>query len=264
MSFLNLSAVIVNFRTPALVINCVKSIVDLRICRPSEIYIVDNFSNDGSSDILQAQLPDCQHITMRENRGYSAGVNAGVRETKTDFVLCLNPDTYFVDNTMSELGRMFSADERLALIGLDLRYPTGERQFSARRKYSVIDIIVRRSFLNKASVAKKINDRHLMVEAWSADAFDADWVLGTGFVVRRTAFNDVGGMDEGYFLYMEDVDLCQSLRDKQWRVQATSMVKLVHDHQRASAQSLFGWSSRTHLKSLWRYYRKHGVSLLPS
>ena len=201
---------------------------------------------------------------MPRNLGYGAGLNAGIRQTSSSFVLCLNPDTYFVDNTFNRLADMFGADDRLALVGLDLHYPSGERQFSARRAYSLADILIRRTAIGKIPVTRPINDRHLMTQSWSDEVFDADWVMGTGFVVRRAAFDDVGGMDEEYFLYMEDVDLCQTLRDRGWRVKATSMVRLIHDHQRASAQSMFGWSSRMHLKSLWRFYRKHGITLLPA
>lgn len=262
MSTFNLSVAIVNYRTPELVIRCVESILKYAIAPPERIVIVDNASGDGSADRIAAALPTCRVIASQDNRGYSAGLNRAVAHTDQPFVLCLNPDTYFEDARIHTLGPAFADDPALAIVGLDLHYPSGERQYSARRDYSLIDIIVRRTPLGRLPGAKGIDDRHLMRTAWQEPLFDADWVIGTGFVVRKAAFDAVSGMDEEYFLYMEDVDLCVTLRKAGWKVKATSTVPLVHDHQRASAAGLFSSSAKFHLTSLRRFYRKHGIPLI--
>src|SRR3989344_4141446 len=89
--------------------------------------------------------------------------------------------------------------------------------------------------------------------------FQADWVMGTGFVVRRTAFDEVGRMDEGYFLYFEEVDLCARMWVKGWQVMAVPEVELVHEHQRHSQAGIWSTSGQTHLRSMVRFFTKFGV-----
>lgn len=255
----DLAVAIVNYRSPDLVIRCVRSILDLEIVSADRVVIVDNASGDGSAATIAGALPACRTITSSENRGYSAGLNMAMAAIDRPFVLCLNPDTYFEDRRVLTLASAFAENPRLAVVGLDLHYPSGERQFSARRDYSLLDVLVRRTPIGRLSFADAVNARHLMRDAWDQAFFDADWVIGTGFVVRKSAYDAIGGMDDGYFLYMEDVDLCTRLRKADWRVRATSTVALVHDHQRASAVGLFSRSARFHLASLRRFRRQHGL-----
>ena len=257
-----LSVVIVNYRTPDLTINCVRSLLKYGIAAPDDIVVVENGSGDTSADIIEAAV-QCNLVRSMDNRGYGAGLNIGVQQTRHDLVLCLNPDTYFVDSDVLGVWHLFERQRSLGLAGLDLRYPSGERQFSARREYSLLDILLRRTPLGRWPIGRSITDRHLMKNAWDGGIFDADWVMGTGFIVRREAFDAVGGMDTDFFLYMEDVDICLRLRAAGWQVAAVPGVYLVHDHQRASGRKLMSWAARRHLDALRVFMRKHDVPVLP-
>jgi GT2 family glycosyltransferase len=257
-----LSVVIVNYRTPDLTIKCVGSLLRHGIAEPRDIIVVENASGDDSMDILRAAL-NCTLVQATENGGYGAGVNLGMQHARHDLVLCLNPDTYFTDSDVLNVGRIFDAEPSLGLLGLDLRYPGGERQFPARRDYSLLDVLLRRTKLGQFGPGRRVVDRHLMKDAWDGGIFSADWVMGTGFIVRRAAFEAVGGMDTDYFLYMEDVDLCLRLRKAGWRVAAVPGIQLVHDHQRASGQKLLSRAARLHLQALGVFMRKHHVPILP-
>lgn len=264
-----LSVVIVNYRTPELTIKCVRSLIDHAIAAPEDIIVVENASGDDSLGVIRAGV-DCTLIAAAENRGYGDGVNLGVAQARHDLVLCLNPDTYFTDADVLHVGDIFAAEPRVGLLGLDLCYPSGERQYSARRDYSLLDVLLRRTPLGRLPLGRARVDRHLMKDAWSKNArdgvnggiFSADWVMGTGFVVRRAAFEGVGGMDTDFFLYMEDVDLCVRLRKAGWRVAAVPGIHLTHDHQRASGQGLFSTAARRHLQALRVFRRKHRMPLL--
>ncbi|MCC2978227.1 glycosyltransferase family 2 protein [Sphingomonas sp. PL-96] len=257
-----LSVIIVNYRTPDLTIKCVRSLLHHGIATPEDIIVVENASGDDSMEVLRPAL-NCTLVQATENGGYGAGVNLGMQQARHDLVLCLNPDTYFTDSDVLNVGRIFDAEPSLGLLGLDLRYPGGERQFPARRDYSLLDVLLRRTRLGQFGLGQRIVDRHLMKDAWDGGIFSADWVMGTGFVVRRTAFEAVGGMDTDYFLYMEDVDLCLRLRKAGWRVAAVPGIQLVHDHQRASGQKLLSRAARLHLQALGVFMRKHHVPILP-
>ena len=251
------SAVIVNYRTPELVAKCVRSLLAHGIVPMEAICVVDNGSNDGSVERIAAECPGVQLIKT-ENHGFGHGVNMGVRATTGELVLVLNPDTAFVDQSIEKVAKLLK-DPAIGIAGLDLRNPDGTRQWSARRFYSVLDVIIRRSPLKRFGTFRRRNDRHLMTDGWKGHAFDADWVIGTGFVVRRAAFNAVKGMDTRFFLYMEDVDLCLRVRRAGWRVVAAVGSVLIHDHQRASAGSPVSVTALTHLRSLAWFIRKHGM-----
>lgn len=257
-----LSVVIVNYRTPELTIRCVRSLLQHSIAAPEDIIVVENGSSDGSAQAIRAAV-ECAVVPSQENGGYGAGLNLGMSHARRDLVLCLNPDTYFTDADVLDAGRLFAERPSLGLLGLDLRYPEGGRQFSARRDYSLLDVVLRRTVLGRLPLGRQLVDRHLMKDAWREGVFPADWVMGTGFVVRRAAFEAIGGMDTDFFLYMEDVDLCRRLRAAGWAVAATPAIRLVHDHQRASSQGLSTPAARRHLRALRTFMRKHHVPLLP-
>lgn len=253
------SAVIVNYRTPVLVASCIESIRRHNIVPDSAIVVVDNGSGDGSASRIAEAFPEIRLLREQENRGFGQGVNLGVAATGDDVVLVLNPDTLFVDRSVEKAAALLRADPTIGIVGLDLRNPDLTRQFSARRFYSLFDVVLRRTPLKAIGPFVRRNARHLMTDCWRGDAFDADWVMGTGFLIRRAAFDAVNGMDTKFFLYMEDVDLCLRVNKAGWRVVAAVDGVLVHDHQRASASGPLSRTGRMHLKSLARFIKKHGM-----
>lgn len=256
-----LGAVVVNYCSFELTIRCVESIIKFKVVDPSNIVIVDNFSPDGSGEKIKLKYPWLHVFLSLKNSGFSSGVNIGVSFLDTDFVLVLNPDTYFVDQSINNVVNLFKIHEDIGLIGLDLIYPDGRRQFSARSFYSWLDIFVRRSPLKSLSVFKKIESSHLMCSYWDEGCFEADWVMGTGFVVRRDLLLALGGMDERYFLYMEDVDLCARIWMHGKKVLAFPGAKLIHDHQQSSKVSPFSRMGFYHFKSLLFFNKKFRIQL---
>ncbi|TXH35387.1 MAG: glycosyltransferase family 2 protein [Burkholderiaceae bacterium] len=257
---LSLGVVIVNYNTEDLTLQCVGSLLAHGIVPAAHICVVDNLSPDGSGERLQRSLPpDVQLVLSQRNGGFGAGVNIGADALKTDLVLVLNPDTYFERNNMDVIVRMFEQSPKLGVAGLKLINPDGSLQYSARRFYSLLDIAARRTMLGQFAPMRRLVRSHLLTRKWMQHPFEADWVMGTGFVVRRSAFEQVGRMDEGYFLYFEEVDLCARMWIDGWRVVAVPEVELVHEHQRGSAAGVLSFSGKTHLRSMARFFAKFGV-----
>jgi GT2 family glycosyltransferase len=256
----SLGIVIVNYRTYDLTMQCVQSMLAHRIAPASQIVVVDNDSRDGSGDRLRATLPAGVVTILSEvNGGFGAGVNMGAAALNTDLVLVLNPDTRFERNKIDVVRRLFQERARLGVVGLKLINPDGTLQHSARRFYSLPDIVIRRTPLKRVPPMRRLERSHLLEGQWAGGPFEADWVMGTGFVVRRSAFDQVGRMDEGYFLYFEEVDLCARMWVHGWRVLAVPEVELVHDHQRHSQAGIWSSSGQTHLRSMARFFTKFGV-----
>ncbi|MGH8618835.1 MAG: glycosyltransferase family 2 protein [Burkholderiales bacterium] len=258
-----LNPVIVNYRTPDLTLKCVASILRMDVAAAADIVVVENASPDASAERLARELPPGVRLVVSDrNGGFGAGVNIGGTASDREFVLILNPDTYFEDRSLDQALAVFDREPDVGVVGLNLVYPGGERQHSARRFYSLLDVIGRRLPIGRFWPIKPRLDRHLMVSAWASGApFEAEWVMGTGFLIRRELFARLGGMDEAYFLYMEDVDLCARVWQAGFRVVCVPAAKLVHDHQRGSAAGPFSWAGRMHLQSLRRFMKKFRVPL---
>lgn len=259
-----LSALIVNYATPDLVLKCVASMKRHGVVeQDADVIVVDNASPDDSVAVLRAQLPPgVRFIPSERNGGFSSGINIGLAQVDSDYLLVLNPDTYFVDRSIEKALALLDSQPEVGLAGLDLVNPDLSRQFSARRFYSLLDIVGRRSRLGNLPFVRKSIEAHMMLDAWASGApFQADWVMGTGFIVRTDLFRAIGGMDEKYFLYMEDVDLCARVWKSGHQVICCAGAVLVHDHQRASAD-LFSRSARMHLKSLKTFMSDYRVPLL--
>jgi N-acetylglucosaminyl-diphospho-decaprenol L-rhamnosyltransferase len=259
----NIGVIIVNYRTPDLVIKCVNSILRYGIARPQDIIIVDNASSDESLPKLAACLPGTRLIPSRINAGFGAGINEGVKASQNGTLMILNPDTYFEDDSIRLAIRVLENDPNIAIVGLDLLYPDGVRQYPSRRFYSMLDIIARRTPLGRCWPLKRRVDKHLMVDSWQAGhPFPVEWVMGTGFLIRRHVFDSVGGMDESYFLYMEDVDLCARVWQAGYKVYCVPNARLIHDHKRESASVFLNSASRMHIQAFLKFRKKFRVPIL--
>lgn len=243
-------------------IRSVGSIRKRGIAGPEDITVVDNCSGDDSVARMQAAMPDITIKSSPVNGGFGAGVNFGARGAQADYLLILNPDTYFdLDSVTPVLDQMEMAHD-IGLAGLDLVNPDGSRQYGARHFYSVLDIACRR-LKGLGNMMQRRMDRHLMkAETDTGSPFDADWVMGTGFIVRRDLFFRLGGMEESYFLYMEDVDLCARIWMSGRRVVYFPGFPLVHDHQRQSAASPLSFAGRAHIRSLMLFARRFCLPLI--
>ncbi|MGF9563027.1 glycosyltransferase family 2 protein [Neorhizobium sp. JUb45] len=260
-----LNVIVVNFRTAGLTIRCVESMIAQSVAKPEEIIVVDNLSGDDSVPVLRAKLPiGVRLIASDRNAGFGAGINEGYKHTNADYLLVLNPDTYFEFDSVARVMDLMNRDPGVGLVGLDLVNPDRSRQYSARRFYSVLDIGARRVNMLGKMFAGRI-DRHLMREAWrDGKPFEAEWVMGTGFVIRSELYAQLNGMDEAYFLYMEDVDLCARVWRAGKKVICYPGAQLVHDHQRSSASSPFSFAGRAHLRSLVMFGRRFSLPLIRS
>lgn len=260
-SDLELTYLIVNYNTPELTMTCINSLVEQGLARYRDIVMVDNNSPDGSGHVVRERFPDIRSVLSTKNDGFGSGINIGMREVRTKYAMILNPDTYFLENRMANAISLLEREPDIGILGVNLINPDGSPQYSARKFYSVFDIVLRRTPLGNWRVFRSRVDHHLMKAAWDQESFEADWVMGTGFIVRKSAFEQIGGMDEGYFLYFEDVDICARMWMNGWRVCAISSVKLVHDHQRRSKAGIFSWAGRMHLASTNRFRGKFGLPL---
>jgi N-acetylglucosaminyl-diphospho-decaprenol L-rhamnosyltransferase len=209
------AAVIVNYNAGPAVTDCVGSVL-AQEARP-EVVVVDNASTDGSVDGLRRAHPDVRIVHSGGNLGYARAANLGIAATGAPIVAVLNPDTVLQPGTGAALVSRFAAEPDLGAAGPRLHNPDGSVYPSARQVPSLVDA-VGHGLLFFVWRDNPFTRRYREPGADPGRARDVDWVSGAAVWLRRAALDDVGGWDERYFMYVEDVDLCWRLHRAGWRV----------------------------------------------
>jgi N-acetylglucosaminyl-diphospho-decaprenol L-rhamnosyltransferase len=211
------AAVVVNFEAGPLLLDCVRSLLADESAGTPEVVVVDNGSIDGSVASLRRALPDVTVIDSGGNAGYAAAANRGIAATSAPVIAVANPDLVVEPGTAGALLGRLGAEPDLAAVGPALHNPDGSQYPSARAHVSTVDA-VGHAVLGRMFPRNRFTRRYRQLDAAWARPRDVDWVSGAFVFLRRSALESVGGWDERYFMYMEDVDLCWRLRRIGWRV----------------------------------------------
>ena len=208
------AAVVVNYNAGPVLVDCVTSVLDEG---PVEAVVVDNDSSDGSVERLLAAHPDVTVVAAGENLGYARAANLGIAATTAPVVAVLNPDTVLLPGAAAPILARFDAEDVLGAVGPMLKNTDGTVYPSARTVPSVADA-VGHGLLYFVWAGNPFTRRYRQADAHPGRPRDVDWVSGAAIWLRRAALDQVGGWDERYFMYVEDVDLCWRLRRAGWRV----------------------------------------------
>jgi exopolysaccharide biosynthesis polyprenyl glycosylphosphotransferase len=253
----SLSVIVVNHNNRGLLAKCLDSIYKTLDQLKAEIILVDNDSMDGSVPMVQARFPHVQVISNRANLGYAAAVNQAIRSSTGEYFLILNADTQLRPNSVQALSSFLEDNPHAGMVGPKLIYPDGRLQHSCRTFYTFKTILLRRTVLGKLFPNSRTLQDHLMLR-WAHDGVrEVDWVVGAAMMVRRAAVDEVGPMDERYFLYLEDVDWCYRMHLAGWRVYYVPQAEMIHHYRQGSrSESMWNRDTLIHLISMLRYYEK--------
>jgi GT2 family glycosyltransferase len=249
------SAIIVNYESYAELANCLEALQP-QVRAGLEVIVVDQGSQPDQATSIAARFPWVR-LVQRDNAGFAAGVNRGAAIARGEYLLLLNPDAIIGEDAIPQLCGWLDTHLTVAVVGPRILNEDGSLQWSARRFPDVTTAIAgRNSWLTRVRPGNWLSRRN--VGATSAtEPTETDWVSGACMMVRHDAFEAVGGMDEGYFLYWEDADLCRRLKNVGWRTTYWPGVRVVHSGGRSSQTSPFGAALAFH-RSAYRYYLKHG------
>ncbi len=259
---LDLSIIIVNYRSRGLVRTCLRGIARSNISRPYEVIVVDNASNDGCVDMVWEEFPEVRVIASEANRGLASGNNLGIRAARGKYYLIINPDIALFPGMVERLIEYLEANPSVALAGPKLINPDNTIQHSIYRFPTLLVPLYRRTPLAHLPSARNALQSYLMFDHDRNVSGPVDWVLGACMLVRREACEKIGEMDERYFLYFEDVDWCRRFWAAGYEVHYVSDAQLVHYHRRLSAESpglsgVFTKATRIHITSGIRYFLKY-------
>jgi len=222
--------------------------------RDCAVVVVDNASTDRSVEAIRAACPAIPVLENPENRGYAAAVNQGVAHTpKTPYVLIANADVICGLVAIAAMAQWLDQHPKAAVVGPCLRNNDGTLQLSWGREPHLLTEFIQRWWWRRLETRGEL-------EPYATQLRQVDWVLGACFMVRREAFEAAGRMDEGYFMYFEEVDLCTRLRRAGWQVWylPESIAAAIH-YGRASTGQAPEAMAVAYRRSQLRYYQKfHG------
>lgn len=254
------SIIVVHYRSPDLLERCLAHIAAAKIAIATETLILDNAPLDDQAQQLADRF-GARYVRNERNVGYGRAINQGMAAARGRYYLILNPDVEVGADSVERLAAHLEAHPGAGMVGPKLFSPDGSLQYSARRFYTLRAILLRRTPLGRLFPRARALREHLMLD-WDHDEVrEVDWMLGGAIMVRRTAVADVGGMDERFFLYFEDVDWCSRMHQRGWRVVYIPDAHMVHAHQRASARGFLSRGQRMHLESALRFYEKWSMVL---
>jgi N-acetylglucosaminyl-diphospho-decaprenol L-rhamnosyltransferase len=224
----------------------------LESVRGSETVVVDHGSTDGTVALVREHFPDFE-VAEEENRGLAFGWNTGIARTSGRYVLLLNADAWLHDGALAELVAFADAHQRAAVVAPRLSNPDGTLQRSVRGFPTVWRIATEYLFV------RKLAPRSGTFNAFYAGGFDhdqpreADWIMGAVWLVRREAIDDVGGADDGFFLFSEETDWAYRFHRAGWEVWFDPAASATHVYGGSHGGRLFA----ENVKSQLRFLRKH-------
>jgi len=256
---MDLSAVVINYKSRDALAECLDALTaDARAAGLAlETVVIDNDSRDGSAEMLATRHPAARWIGNAENAGYARAVNQGIAATSAPFVLVLNPDCVPHAGALRALLDGLIARPRAAVAGPRLLNTDGSLEYSARSFPTPFTLLFNRySLLTRLWPSNPWARRYLMSDWDHASEREVDWLSGACMLVRREAIAAVGGMDEKFFMFNEDVDWCRRFRDAGWAsvyLPAATVTHHIGASQKRVAPRVI-WAR--HLGMI-RYFRKH-------
>ncbi len=263
----DVSAIILNYKSRGLLRQCLRGIATSGDTVTVEVIVVDNNSNDGSVEMLEQDFPEVTVVAAAENKGFASGMNLGLKRANGRYVVLLNPDIAIMDRPFDRLVAFMDQHPRAGVAGPKLLNPDGTVQYSCYRFHNTFTPLFRRTPLGKLPGIRAHLQRFVMADFDHQEDRPVDWLLGAFLIARREAVQQVGDMDERFFLYFEDVDWCRRFWAVGWEVWYVAGVECVHYHKRASAahpglRGIFAFPTQIHIRSWFRYLAKYwGVPL---
>lgn len=256
---MDVSVVILSYNVSALLKDCIDSVLKFTKDLEYEIIVVDNKSTDDSVQVIKSYGDKIKFIQSSENGGFSKGNNIGIKEARGEYILLLNPDTVFLENTLERMFFWMNAHKDVGVASCQLLDLNQKITFTGGYFPTFARVFLWAFFLDDLPlVNKSINSYHpkwLAPKRYSEE-FYLDWVTGAFFFMRKDVIDKVGMLDEDFFMYGEELELCMRVKKQGFKVGFTPITKIIHLERKSSA----GGSENAIIgewKGLRLIYKKH-------
>lgn len=258
-----ISIIIVSHESADDIHDCLESLAGLTV--PHEIIVVDNASKDNTAELIFSKHPNVRLIRKKSRHGFATNSNIGAVAANGSTLLFLNPDVRVRPGAVERLLGALENDPSAGVVGARLLYPDGTLQPSARRFPRVWPTLIRRTPLRWVLRSSRAERQHLHLDEplTGDEPVSVDWMLGAALAIPARLFAELGGFDDGYRLYCEDIDLC-------WRVQARGRqavyvpgAEMVHALGETTRHRFLTRLTWWHFRSMIRFVRLHGIGRPP-
>lgn len=252
---MDLSIIIVNYQTYELTKQAVKSVINNEQAFSYEILIVDNASGDGSLEKLQNYFQEekdnglIRFISSDENRGFAYANNLAIKKSSANYVLLLNSDTVVVKDSLEKCLNYIKADHKIGALGCKVLLPDGSLDKACRRSFPDVDVsFYRLSGLSKLFPRSRRFGRYNLTYLDENKTCEIECLVGAFMMVRREVINQIGLLDETFFMYGEDIDWCYRIKAAGWKIVYYADAEVIH--YKGSSSSL-----KENPKLIYEFYR---------
>lgn len=253
---IDITTIVVSWNTRDLLARCLASVereLEASGLR-GEIVVVDNASTDGTAKMVRERFPAASLVALEENRGFAAANNLALARARGAAVLLLNPDAELLPGALDALWRALHAAPHVGMAGALLLNPDGTVQSAGYRFPGLTQVLLDFFPIHPRLVGSRLNGRISLGDGLSPVAIDHP--LGACMLVRREVVDTVGGMDEGYFLYSEEIDWCRRIARAGWTIVTAPAARVIHHGGQSTSQVPDAMFLQLH-RSRARYFRRY-------
>lgn len=251
-----LSIIIVNYKSQDYLMRCLRSVRENLQDVDHEVIVVDNASGNGCLDLLKEEFPEVKFLENSENLGFSRANNQGIKVSTGEYILLLNNDTEVLPGSLQTMLGVMQQSPETGLLGCLLVNSDRTIQESYGMSFGFVNEMIRKYFLNALYRNSAQPWRKWVLQKLHSTDEEVDWIRGACMMFQRTALVDAGLLDENYFMYFEDHDVCLQLKQKGWGVRFTPSASIIH-HQGVSAAKIPVQSALAYRKSQLYFYKKN-------
>ncbi|MGA9363873.1 MAG: glycosyltransferase [Bacteroidota bacterium] len=233
---MDLSIIIVNYNVRDFLENALLSLEKALEARlldgrriDGEVFVVDNASDDGSVDLVKKKFPHVHLIINEENLGFARANNIALSQARGKYLLLINPDTVVQEDTLKVMIDFFDANPDVGAAGCRILNPDGTIQLACRRSFpSPWASFTKTTGLSTLSPRSKLFGRYNLTYLSPEESYEVDAISGSFMMVRRTVYEQVGGLDENFFMYGEDLDWCYRIQKDGWKIYYLHKTQIIH------------------------------------
>ena len=258
---MDVSVIIVNWNVRDLLRRCLLSLGKRQetLALSTEVIVVDCASTDGSADMLRQEFPGVRLIASQENLGYARGNNLGIAQASGRYLLILNPDAELVGGALADMARYLDEHPQVGALGPALRYPDGTLQSSRRRFPTLATAFWESTLLHQWFPNNRIARLYHMADRPADAPQPVDWLVGAALMTRRETWQQVGPLDEGFFMYFEELDWCRRCRAAGWEIHYLPDAEVVHHEGKSSQQVITARLLRFQRSKIRYFFKYHGA-----
>lgn len=253
------SIIIVSWNVRELLKKCLESIYRHRADLDIEIIVIDNNSGDDTVDMIKQNFPEIKVIGNHNNLGFGAANNQGIKQSTGDYILLLNPDTEIRNNALRKTLDFIKTNDRAGIVGCKHLNPDLTLQPSVRRFPKPLAIFLILTKLAKIFPTWPPIYKYLYKDFNYKQSQVVDQVNGSFMLIKKELLQEIGGFDENFFIWFEEVDLCRRAKKVLWEVWYFAQAEIIHHGGQSFKQQLTFKKQKLFFKSALYYFQKHGI-----